>query len=554
MSELVDTVQKIEREIDLFFASELGLKGIWKCVANESLLDVSELLMSGHGTPVEGAGDPVRRYHLNIANGTSSALRQVHLHASPEKQKPPDDIDDRMRQAISICISYGTIEDAFFSFWKGYATVRIEGKELNFSPTGSALDTRLRAFNAQDGIPDKPPGFNSPMAGARIQRAFFRSLKRAKIREARFDYVMEAAVLDAMAEAYRDHTVRWFGTVPNIDLGSCTLEDLIDGWSYLRAAAQLHALISFLQARGSRDIAHLPNTPALYRRDDFWRVILGKVRNSGAVFKALTFNPAEKASDICITPIVPLGDEYYGMVPSAVLRCNVPRNLLVLLAGRFQQSYSAFSSGKEERLIKDFSARCGKVVLGAQVATPVIEGKQLPDIDLLLGTTPDRRLVVTELKWQLTASSTREVVARNDYLKKGRQQLLALRLFLGSRPDFLRIPTHKGKEIDYDRTEYLLLCKGHLGNEDVLDPNILMCDYDVFAATVEAEGLQAGLEKAKELSFLPVVETDFKLQDIRVKFGDWVVVWKGFLPTQLTHDDETELVEQFYRDAARFTG
>jgi hypothetical protein len=66
------------------------------------------------------------------------------------------------------------------------------------------------------------------------------------------------------------------------------------------------------------------------------------------------------------------------------------------------------------------------------------KGKQLPDIDILMGEPGLSQLVVCEVKWQLSGSSTREVINRDEYLKKGLRQLEAIREFLTVHPWFLR--------------------------------------------------------------------------------------------------------------------
>jgi hypothetical protein len=544
------SLAEIEREIDKSFFAILACQDIWKGDANLSLLDVAELLMSGHGAVPEGSKDPVRTYHLNVATGASSALRRVGALGAEQKVAPPAGLRDRMRQMIGACISFGTVEDAFFSHWKGYADVEVAGKKVSFSPTGTELDARLRAFNSSDDLTNEAPPFHSPLENDELQDAFVRSLKRARTRRGVLDYWIETHVLDTVADAYREHTTRWMGAVPDLDLGACTVKDLIVGWSYLRAAASLHQLVSFILAKGSKDIDGLTNPPALHRPIDYWRSVL-RLKNWEAVFAALTFRPGEKTADVCITPIVPLWTNYFGIIPRATLRSNVPRNIMVLIASRFQTAYSRFSNGKEDALLGDLEKRCAPL-LGSKVSLPKIGGKQLPDIDLLLGSPDKQRIVAAEIKWQLSSSSTREVVSRNDYLKKGAEQLEAIREFLEANLGYLRASRRIAFDLKGGETEYILLCKGHLGNEDVISNGILMCDYDVFVRTLENNGLESAISEAHQFNYLPKLNEDFKLMDINVKFGEWIVSWKTFVPPELTEDDETAIVEDHYRDTLRF--
>jgi hypothetical protein len=80
----------------------------------------------------------------------------------------------------------------------------------------------------------------------------------------------------------------------------------------------------------------------------------------------------------------------------------------------------------------------GKRRISDGIPLPIWKGKQLPDIDILMGEPGLSQLVVCEVKWQLSGSSTREVINRDEYLKKGLRQLEAIREFLTVHPWFLR--------------------------------------------------------------------------------------------------------------------
>jgi len=117
--------------------------------------------------------------------------------------------------------------------------------------------------------------------------------------------------------------------------------------------------------------------------------------------------------------LVRIQEDYFGMIPSSTLRSNVPRNLLILIASRFSASYSSFSLTRERLAVDEYRRRHSSLLIDSSVNLPKWKGKQLPDIDLLPANSSLTHLVVAELKWQLSASSTREVASRNDYLKKG---------------------------------------------------------------------------------------------------------------------------------------
>lgn len=151
------------------------------------------------------------------------------------------------------------------------------------------------------------------------------------------------------------------------------------------------------------------------------------------------------------------------------------------------------SAGREDVLLGAFKTELGSHVLAAKSALPKFGGKQLPDINLLLGSKEEKRIVVAEVKWQLSASSMREVTSRNHYLKKGSQQ--------SGRIDF---------DPDPKKVDFVLLCKGHFGNEDVIEKGTLLCDYDTYVDTLKKNGLGAALERARTFDYLPKPEKGFQ--------------------------------------------
>jgi hypothetical protein len=52
------------------------------------------------------------------------------------------------------------------------------------------------------------------------------------------------------------------------------------------------------------------------------------------------FDPRRTDADIAVTPLVGMGEGYLAVSPTAVLRANFFRNVLVLLIRRFLNEYS----------------------------------------------------------------------------------------------------------------------------------------------------------------------------------------------------------------------
>jgi len=82
-------------------------------------------------------------------------------------------------------------------------------------------------------------------------------------------------------------------------------------------------------------------------------------------------------------------------------------------------------------------------------------------------------------------------------------------------------------------------------------PEILMCDNDTFLGEL-ANGLDAAIDLARSFNYLPKEGKDFILRDVKVRFGGNTVAWKAMVPPSTTEDTESDLIEAFYLDGARF--
>ena len=545
----------LESEVDTAFESELRLFAIPKGAAREALLDVTELLLTGQGKQIDEESGAMSSYFNNVTKSASSALRQIDRFAVDEPQDFDPEWDATIRRCISTCSFFAVVEDAFFTCWKGYSSARINGSDVAFEPLGSELDARLRFFRGHDGYDEgSDGGFNIDiLTSPEIMNGVAESLMATDFkRTGGFEYVMALPVVQRIAEEFERVLAPQMKGVLEIELGGITSLDLLRAWCRLLSLARLHWLARLLTSR----VPARPQTsfvfPALYRKRPFWLGALAGLHHPEKLLQILTFDPAEKGGDVCVTPLVEIHDDYFGLIPSSTLRSNVPRNLLVLIASRFSAAYSAFSLVREDEAITEYKRRHAAALIGTQIKLPRWNGKQLPDIDLLLANPERTHLVLAELKWQLSASSTREVAARNDYLKKGSAQLMAIRDFLAAHPAYLKSRGLTDKPTDDLKLSFLLLCKGHLGSETVMTtPEILMCDNDTFLGELD-KGLDAAIDLAKSFDYLPKEGKDFILRYVKVRFGGHTVAWKAMIPPSTTEDTESDLIEAFYMDGARF--
>ena len=181
---------------------------------------------------------------------------------------------------------------------------------------------------------------------------------------------------------------------------------------------------------------------------------------------------------------------------------------------------------------------------------PNWKGQRLPDIDLILGEPQSDDIVIAEVKWQLSPSSTKDVIARNEYLKKGTRQLKLIQEFLIENPNYLRerrIITGNPQDLTF-----LLLCKGRLGNEDVIGPGMTMADYDTFKDYLATSGLKAALGRLVDYDYLPVEGRDFTVDVRRLQFGQWILGWSQIHPMELPPDNETDALEELYMITSKY--
>ncbi|SNT13771.1 hypothetical protein SAMN05421770_104337 [Granulicella rosea] len=553
-------VRSIERDIDAAFRKTLGITGLWKSTLRSAALDIMEELLTGHGTTTDASSVSLKSYSLNVVNGCNVLLRQIEILGSDTKTVLPPDLEARMKRAIAASSLYTTVEDAYTSYSRGYAKAVLLAKEsVCFDTPGTELDARLRFFgsisSSSDRIADKQVALQLPDLMVKEHgEKMVQTLLNSKIEQmGGLQYSMDKTLLHDFSEGYRSFFADIIEMPMNTVLGDTTLDGVVRAYSMLCAASHLHKWITVLSK--PPEMQRSPNWPSLWRQESAWKQLLAQVcpiDQVDALVDLFLFDPNRLDADVSLTPFVNLGEGYLALSPTAVLRSNFPRNVLALLIRKFPNEYSTYTSGREKALLASAKDVLGKHWIGAGVQLPKWKGKQLPDVDLLLGGPDPGKFVVCEVKWQLSGSSTREVINRDEYLRKGLHQLEQIREFLIAHPSFLKdrgLTNHVTTSSDF---EYVLLCKGHLGSETVQSDGILKCDYDVFCRSVTEHGVLSALTLARDNSYLPKLGVDFTLEPISVRFGRWRLSWWTLLSVALPEDDETNMVTDFYIDSAEF--
>jgi hypothetical protein len=450
---------------------------------------------------------------------------------------------------LGLCQAFSILEDAFTSYWKRYATATLFNTTgLQFETISNELDSRLRHYSSDDELGGDHAV--SPQISEQDFAPILESLpaRSSLRRKGGFTYKIRRKHISILADRYAEALEASYGTIPTIQFGAYGFRDLIRGWAILQAVSQIHKLITMLFAKDPSDIGTSFNWPGIYRERDEWLRWFSDIPKGEAVMNALMLNPHEGSADVAVTPIIPIDKKYFGLVPSIMLRANAPRNLLVLTARRFQREYSQYTLDREAKIIADFTSHCREHVLANSLRLPTFRGRQLPDIDVLLRGVTEGSLIIAEIKWQLSAAETKEVAARNDYLKKGQNQLLAIKEFLEQNPNYL---CERGL-VDFETIPgsitCLLLCKGHLGSADVLAPHSIMADYDIFIRYLRESSFAKALERVAAYDYLPIPGKDFVLGEAHVKFGKWDIKWKYFHPPALIPDNETLALRRLCRN------
>jgi hypothetical protein len=554
-------IRSIEKEIDAAFVETLALSGIWKSSLRNYALEMTEELLMGHGTVDDDSSASLMTYSLNVVNGCNVLLRHIEMVGSDAQTKLPRDLEHRMKRAIAASSLYSAIEDAYVSYSHGYAMVRLVGKgAVRFDPPGGDLDARLRYFGSVSPASDRlentklPPLKLPNVMTKKYGSKLVKTLLNSKMEQmGGLSYQMDESLLHDFAEGFRAYFARRIEMPMNTVLGATTLDGIVRAYSVICSSARLHKWVTVLSK--PQGFKKSVNWPSLGRTQKEWQKMLGLFcphDQIDTLIDIFRFDPSRSDADITVTPFVELDRGYLAISPTAVLRSNFFRNVLVLLIRRFPKEYSTYTSGREKLLAAAARKTLGKYWISDGIPLPKWRGKQLPDIDILMGAPGGAPLVVCEVKWQLSGSTTREVINRDEYLKKGLRQLEAIQEFLTAHPQFLQTRSLFNRPTQPSDFEFVLLCKGHLGSETIQSEGIVKCDYDIFLQTVRKHGIKPALQLAWEHSYLPGLGADFTMEPISVRLGKWRLKWWTLVPTSLPADDESEAVLDFYKESAQF--
>ena len=151
---LRDRVAAAEGDIDRYFDNQLKIAGLYRPALVNAMLDVAEQLVTGHRAPGEQYEESIRALYLNVVGGLNWSLRKAAQLGSRSRRAVPDHIDRIAHHCISDGMAYPFVESAFYSYWKGYATVtfqsatpRHRGSSILQPPIGTVCRKSSRDFS-----------------------------------------------------------------------------------------------------------------------------------------------------------------------------------------------------------------------------------------------------------------------------------------------------------------------------------------------------------------------------------------------------------------------
>ena len=118
-----DRVRAAEADIDRFFDDRLSIRGVYRPALVDCLMERAELLVTGARAVTSRDRGALTGLYLNVTGGLNWAIREANRLATGSRDNIPEQLDCIATQAISLGIFYQYVQDAFMSYWKGYARV-----------------------------------------------------------------------------------------------------------------------------------------------------------------------------------------------------------------------------------------------------------------------------------------------------------------------------------------------------------------------------------------------------------------------------------------------
>ena len=210
-------------------------------------------------------------------------------------------------------------------------------------------------------------------------------------------------------------------TLPdNWQFDSFSLEEYRDFWIAITSLCYIHFCSCFAI---SDPLIRLKNSNIIQKTES---VVGYVVAESGlskkkveAIIKYITYDPKKKNVDIMYQPIVKLEEDTLIITPVLFMGSRPERNLLAVVSTMHDREYSKEVNDLERRMITELES----YVSAPDIAKHKHLRDDLPDVDFAIFDRLTNSAMICETKWFAAADSTKEVLAKEDEITHGCQQV-----------------------------------------------------------------------------------------------------------------------------------
>jgi hypothetical protein len=447
----------------------------------------------------------------------------------------PNTIDEKLFLAggelLKLAECYMAFENAYTLASRGLVDLELDGRRIHLAKPyyeNSRYDAYDLLLKSSFRLPDFSEGniFDLVERHLTVSRDRFRcQLGRRLIHRAQS---ILAPLIDTRFQLPDD----W-------DFGNYIWADFRRVSSVLITLGYIHLVARFLAARRGCEAVCLLSSIILIPPRRLSNLI---VRNSAVLPRAvdsllseLTFgNQNVQRLDPVLQPLIPLREDLYAVMPNLVSSTSIERNFTVLI-NRLPSKRNIYSRlvNKKERLMRSrIQSQLGSRGLRFYSGR-YRSDTTLPDLDLVVISDSDKKVLLIELKWFIEPAEVREVIEKSEEIRRGIEQLLIIKKAFSQNPNGL----HELLDIDASyEVQYAVVSDNSIGTEQVQHPEIPVVQLGhlirYFTATKRMSEVITWLSERK---YLPIENQHYEVVSLTETIGDWTLDWTGINP--LTKDE-----------------
>ncbi|MGE3560093.1 MAG: hypothetical protein AB7J53_14115 [Nitrospira sp.] len=303
----------------------------------------------------------------------------------------------------------------------------------------------------------------------------------------------------------------------------------ITGIAFAHWCARCLATSDGHEALGCKDSIFLTNRDDLLTRIENYSGVKGAIVSD--ILDDLTYgNFLGRMSDPALQPLIPLNPKIYAIMPHLWINSSAERNLTVLLnrLPAERTIYSRLVAEKESLMKEKFEKSIITQLHIRTTSGPVPGDASLPDIDFAIIDDEEKVCIIFELKWFIEPAVVREVIEKTQELKKGVQQLIALKRAFESKHQ----PLLTKLKIDASYRLFLTLASENwIGHSDAQHPEVAIIKASHFLNTLMAfQDLHKSAEWLNSRAYLPIKDTHYTIAEVRRSIRKWSLNWYGIKP------------------------